>query len=332
MSTSTFYTPPPGFQFRLCGKVSEKALYSSAKIKPAVFHTPRKDVQENQWFYLIHGSGPRAGKFAIKGKESDRVIFSRRHNDPFVDHIGGNGSYDDNWHVFENADRFPGWFRIITPVPANVALVSRNDPQPNVFNHPAKEFYEDQLFQFDFEEIEVTSVDWDLAAAQVSATGSGEVVADVVVKNNSHLPQLFSLNHPGGSGSGSGSADSVGVWVEGFPLDKSVKLTSGLPAVKNGRVVIENSRIEWSLGVPVTPPGGNTNGNSNGTAPGVHSFTVGPQLKMRAVARAGGGGSFEVPFTIALKGKRSGTAATTKGVWRGSTPGSDVQYELRQVM
>lgn len=325
MTSSVLYVPPPGLQFRLWGKSSGKVLYSNSRHKPAVFHASKDDVQESQWFYLIHGSGPRAGKYAIKGKESDKVIFSRRHTQPFVDHIGGDGTYDDNWHVFElGTGSNAGWFRIVTPVPANVALVSRNHVEPYVFNHPVTEVYEDQFFQFDFEPIDVTALNWDLDAARVTTDdGHRQVIGDVVVKNNTNREQVFSLDLPGDAAGHSGGS---GERVDGFPLDSNFKISSYLPTIKDGRVVVDNHRVTWSLGSPAsipTSPGDNADRK--------HSFTVGPQLKMRAVATAAGS-SFEVPFTLALKGRRSGTTLTTKGIWRGTVGGFDsVKYEVHEV-
>jgi len=324
MTSSVLYTPPPGLQFRLWGKGSGKVLYSSTRLKPAVFHSPKDQVQDNQWFYLIHGSGARAGKYAIKGKESDRVIFSRRHTEPFVDHIGGDGTYDDNWHIFEpGTGSNAGWFRIVTPAPANVALISRNHLRPYVINHPATEVYEDQYFQFDFEPIDVTALNWDLDSARITTgSGDGHVIGDVVVKNNSHRDQVFSLDLPGDAAGHSGGR---GDRIDGFPLDSHFKISSYLPTIKDGRVVVDNNRVTWTLGTPTSIP------TSTGDAGRAHSFTVGPNLKMRAVATAAGD-SFEIPFTLALKGQRSGTTLTTKGIWRGTVGGFDsVKYEVHEV-
>jgi len=323
MTTSTSYTPPAGFQFRLCGKASWNVLYSSTTLSPAVFHTSQNDVQENQWLYLIHGSGPRAGKCAIKGYESGKVIFSRRHNEPFVDHIEGNGDYDDNWHIFESIDRFPGYFRIITPAPANVALVSRTTLEPNVFNHPAKEFYEDQLFRFIFEEVEVVSVDWKL---KDSTTSPSRVFTNSVFQNDSAVSDEFLLNHPCGDGSAPRLV-SRAVWKGGFPLDPDMKITSGLPNVTEGRLVI-GEKIEWSIGTPVIPPE-----QTNGLSDIEYKLVVPPQYKMRATATTRAGCEwFNLPFTVTVRGKRSGVKATANGIWNWSTSVPALWYEVKEVM
>ncbi|KAI0730853.1 hypothetical protein C8Q76DRAFT_613658, partial [Earliella scabrosa] len=50
---------------------------------------------DNQWFTLLHGTGDRAGSFAIQGCKSGRVLKSRSHTEPRMGHVDGDGAYGD---------------------------------------------------------------------------------------------------------------------------------------------------------------------------------------------------------------------------------------------
>lgn len=91
-----------------------------------------------------------------------------------------------------------------------------------MFNHPAKEFYEDQLFSFKFEDVEVENVHWNLKDATASPS---RVFTDSVFQNDSATPDEFSLDHPGGDGSPPRIV-SESVFEGGFPLSSSVEMTS----------------------------------------------------------------------------------------------------------
>ena len=93
------YIPPHGIYFRLRGEASGYVLVSRTHRSPEVDHF-KGDFYEDQLFTLIHGTGSRAGKYAIKGKASGKVLFSRTKMDPLVGHIDGDGSYDDKY-VFD---------------------------------------------------------------------------------------------------------------------------------------------------------------------------------------------------------------------------------------
>ena len=89
------YIPPEGVYFRLLGYSSQRVLFSRILLEPEVYHIPFDEVKADQWFSLIHGHGKREGLFAIKGRFSGKVLFSRTHTMPYVGHVEGNGTYDD---------------------------------------------------------------------------------------------------------------------------------------------------------------------------------------------------------------------------------------------
>jgi len=316
MASPAPYIPPAGVQFRICNRSSGKVVYSSLKTKPEVSHAPRQDVKDDQWFYLIHGTGNRAGTYAIKGKESDRVIFSRRHAEPYVSHVGGDGKYNDNWHVFEaGKGTHAGYFRILTPSPGNTVLVSRNHAEPYFTNYENNiVHYDDQDFQFEFEPCDFSSVEWNYGAAKIVST-ERKPVGDIKVKNNLDNEQEYSLNLDVENGF-SGKAE----WIDGFPLQDSGKYKSALPTIKDGKVAAGDKDVEWSLNIPVSDGASETSKKS---------FYVDAKTTAHASATVAVS-KIEVPFVIKLKGKRSAKEVTARGIWRGEVSGADLKYEEKK--
>jgi len=313
---SGIYIPPPGVQFRICNRSSGKVIYSSLKNKPEVSHADRKDVKDDQWFYLIHGTGNRAGTYAIKGKESDRVIFSRRHAEPYVSHVGGDGKYNDNWHVFEpGTGTHAGYFRILTPSPGNTVLVSRNHAAPYFTNYENKiAHYDDQDFEFEFEPCDFSSVEWKYAEGKIVST-EHKPIGDIKVKNNLNNEQEYSLNLDVEEGF-SGQAE----WVDGFPIHDDGKYMSVLPIIRDGSIVAGDKEVEWSLNTPVSDTKSETTKKS---------FYVDAKTTAHATATVDVS-SIEVPFVIKLKGKRSGKEVTARGIWHGHVSGADLKYEEKK--
>ena len=93
--TSAFYIPPEGLHFRLVGYVSQCAIYLRDGPEPTVGHYNVSYGQyPEQWFTLLHGSGDRAGRYAIKAQITGKVLFSRKPAPP-VGHVEGDGKYED---------------------------------------------------------------------------------------------------------------------------------------------------------------------------------------------------------------------------------------------
>ena len=92
--SSQLYIPPRGIGFRIVGYVSQQVIYSRNSPDPQVGQVAVDRVYPDQTFELIHGTGNRAGLYAIKGRESGKVLFSRS-TDPKIGHVSGNGTYDD---------------------------------------------------------------------------------------------------------------------------------------------------------------------------------------------------------------------------------------------
>jgi hypothetical protein len=322
MASSEIYIPPAGVMFRLPNKNSKKVLYSSLTAKPSVFHTPQEKVEDNQWWYLIYGTGKNQGKYCIKNKESNQVLFSRQHAQPNVGHTGGNGDYQDNWHKFvPGKGDHVGWFRIFTEAQGGpFVLVSRNHAEPYVANYPTNIIdYEDQHFRFEMEEMvaDDSSLVWDFAAAKIVST-ERKAVGDVEIKNNTNNEQTYTMNLTEEIVI-QGTAERVG----GFPLQNGVKFTSELPTIAStnlAQVASNQEKVQWALGSQVL---------SNKMVTTEREFYVDAKSSAHAFATAAVM-KIEVPFTTKAKGKRSSTLVTTNGIWRGTISGLDLKVEVKK--
>jgi len=89
------YIPAEDLYFRLVSTYTNYKLFSRNSPDPQVWHFDGSDY-DDQLFSLIYGtsSNKRDGQYAIKGKLSGKVLFSRS-ADPRVGHIAGDGSYND---------------------------------------------------------------------------------------------------------------------------------------------------------------------------------------------------------------------------------------------
>lgn len=93
------YIPPEGLYFRLTGQQSQRVLVSRRSPSPEFGDSKAPNQSDEQLFTLIHGTSARAGLYAIKGKHSGKVLFSRTHRDPPVGYVDGDGKYNDKYVV-----------------------------------------------------------------------------------------------------------------------------------------------------------------------------------------------------------------------------------------
>ena len=93
--SSTIYIPPQGLRFRLVGYISHCAIFSRNSPEPTVGQVDVSQGEHpNQWFTLLHGTGGRSGRYAIKGQVTGKVLYSRK-KDPPVGQTDGDGKSED---------------------------------------------------------------------------------------------------------------------------------------------------------------------------------------------------------------------------------------------
>jgi len=294
------YVPPKGIYFRLVGHASRYVLFSRTTQEPQVWHYGGGD-SEDQFFTLLHGTGSRAGLYAIKSKKTGKVLFSRG-AEPTVGHIDGDGYYDDNWFELElGTGDLAKEFRLLCPASGYV-LFSRTTQSPGFGNYTRGYTSPDQYFSFAFEDLTIKSVDYDIALGKISHV-TPHVLTDQTLTNRTDHEQEMSFQF-----SESITHTSTFEYSTGFTITMGTSFLAGIPFVAEGEISVEVSQTnQWTFGVQ------NTISKTYGA-----NFPVkaGPWETVHAVSTVQQG-TLEVPYTIHLVSKSSGAETLTKGIWSG---------------
>jgi len=300
--SSAFYIPPPGLRFRLIGYVSQCAIFSRDSQEPYVGHySVSHGEYPDQWFTLLHDSGGHAGRYAIKGQTSGKVLFSRNQR-PSVGHIGGDGQYEDNWFKIEpGSGQYANNFRLITPT-EGLTLFSRSSPDPTFSNFEAKSFYPDQLFGFLWEDMKVDKVQFKLDSGKIISS-TPITLAEQVLTNNSDSEQEMSFSVNKGI-----TNSSTFEYSTGFTVTIGMEFSVGVPLVAESKLTVEaSSSHTWTWGKT-------TEYSTQYTA--TFPVKAGPRKSVRASSVVNQG-MLDVPYTMFMSSKSTGVKVETTGTWRG---------------
>ncbi|KAH9476346.1 hypothetical protein JR316_0011921 [Psilocybe cubensis] len=297
------FIPPPGFYFRLFNHESGKVLYSRNGPDPEMWHWFMSTDSDDQLFELIHGTGNRAGQYAIKGKVSGKVLFSRRSPDPCIGHITGDGYYDDNWFTFElGTGNFSSLFRINCPISSTV-WVSRNTAQPGVCNYPTGGVhYPDQYFMFVFEDTEIDHVEYHIDQGKI-LNSTPMVIATQTLENKTDVSQTLEA-----SVNTSVTETSTFQFALGFSVKVGTSFEAGVPGIADGKI-----------GVDVTSTSAFTWGSSTAkTKTYTARFPVNAPAHTTVTAKSSVTQSeMNVPITVYSKSKATGVVVKTEGTYYG---------------
>ncbi|KDR66599.1 hypothetical protein GALMADRAFT_232450 [Galerina marginata CBS 339.88] len=299
-----FYIPPEGLFFRLLGYYSSRVLVSRTHAQPEVFHHPRTETFEDQFFQLIHGTGKHAGYFAIKGKLTNKVLFSRNSSNPHVGHVDGNGAYDDNWFKLEiGTNTKASNFRLVN-YNSDTVLVSRTHAEPQVYNHSKKETFDDQYFSFLFEDVEIDRVVYHVDKGEILSS-TPLVIADQTLQNDTNTQQSmeFSIND-------TEVHTSTFDYTLGFTIAIGASITAGIPTVAEGQIKMDISNshtFNW---------GGSTSTSKSYTA---RLPIVAPANSSVRATSSVTRSTLNIPFTVFSKAVSTGFVARTEGIYTGVT-------------
>ncbi|KZS99944.1 hemolytic lectin LSLb [Laetiporus sulphureus 93-53] len=297
------YIPPEGLYFRLLGYASKHVLFSRTNALPEFGHSAEIDDDDaSQYFSLIHGTGKNAGLYAIKGKMTGNVLFSRTHMDPRVGHIGGDGKYGDNWFRIEPGEgRYLGNFRLVMPS-AGVALFSRTHMEPQVWNYTANEIHTDHYFSFLFEAVHVDKVEYDLKLGRI-VSSARRVLASQTFENRTKQLQSTTLEL-----CESETHSGMFEYGAGFNLAAGTTLKAAVPEVDETGLTgdpYSNREMRW--------------GERNEFVKkyvATLRMNADPGETVRAIATIQKG-EIEVPYTMYLSSEKTGVKLESKGLWRG---------------
>jgi hypothetical protein len=79
------FIPPPGLYFRIVGYKDSADIFSRIQPQPEV-GTSTSDDYSDHWWGLREGTGDRKGRYIIKNRKSEKILFSRATPEPLVGH------------------------------------------------------------------------------------------------------------------------------------------------------------------------------------------------------------------------------------------------------
>ncbi|KAI0634496.1 hemolytic lectin [Trametes polyzona] len=276
---------------------------------PNVWHA--KPGESDQLFSLLHGVKEHAGAYAIKGKDSGKVLFSRTKQEPKVGHIGGDGDFYDNWFLFsQGVNGDSDAFRIMAPSTATV-LYSGTSVTPPFGNMPQDIHFAATYFKFEFEAVKIKAVTFDLdhgisavvpfTLAPESFTNEGKET----VEHTFHIVREFTTT-------------SVFIYRGGFPIPTGTPFSAHLPTLNGRNGEIDQNETAVHFGVQESFPKTFTADVKATVKPG-QTATVTP---------TGAAGTLVVPFTIDSTMENSGIGVQTTGQWSGRVI-SDLTYPVQ---
>jgi hypothetical protein len=304
MGASSQALPPPNVAFRLVGLQSSHAFFSRWSGDPTFWHYSGP-VSDDQWWYLIPGTGDHAGYYLLKSKYTGKVMFSRAEPDPRVGHISGDGKYDDNWFFLEfGSGSRVGHFRVRNKA-SDMVLVSRTTQDPKVTNYAGTSgVYDDQYFSFICENVTLDRIDYDIKKAKILSSTT-IAMGSQTNRNPCDVEQNMSMTF-----TKTESLSRTWDYTVAFTVGASAGGKVGIPFVEEGEVKVEVSNTHsWS--------------SSNTTTEDVAvsetvSVAAPPHTQVTATA------SFtksvvNVPFTMYFKVDSNGALTSVGGVYNGAS-------------
>ncbi|KAI0741309.1 hemolytic lectin [Daedaleopsis nitida] len=297
------YIPPAGLAFRILGHDSQNVIFSRLDANPQVGQVSVTDkVNDNQYFTLLYGTGARTGTYAIKGRVSGDVLYSRTAPEPRVYHNAGDGQDDDNWFKFEaGTGPHAKSFRLITPS-QSVAVYSRTDQPPFLANIDQTQLSGDQFFTFIWEDMQVDKVEYNLDAGTI-VSSNPIILSEETFTNNTNAPTEVSFVVDQAV-----KTTSEFEYSTGFPVTFGMAFSVGIPLYNSGSskfTVGGASANEWGWSTQSTM-------QVTGTFP----IALIPHQAARAVSVVNQG-ILSVPYTLYLSSKSSGVQVQTTGTWHG---------------
>jgi hypothetical protein len=87
-ATGQFEAPPEGVYFRIIGFVTGNPVYSRTSGDPTFSSLNGPERADDQYFSLVKVTGKFENQYRIRGKKSEKYIFSRT-SSPTVGHVFG---------------------------------------------------------------------------------------------------------------------------------------------------------------------------------------------------------------------------------------------------
>ncbi|KAI3316824.1 hypothetical protein HD806DRAFT_551312 [Xylariaceae sp. AK1471] len=296
-----FNIPPKEISFRLKNKSTNKVLFSRKK-SPS-FGQFDGDTFADQWWHLVPGTGEYEGWHLMKSDFTGKVVFSRTHKSPNVDHIDGDGKWADQWFKIEpgTGDR-ENWFRIRN-TSSNTVVVSGDDVGNSKADGGESD---DQYWCFEFEDMKFVGVDYKVDEHKLLSNTPEAIGSDTVVNKDTGADQSTTITI-----TQTKTTISIHEHTHGLAVKASFSWRFGVPVVADANnVTVEVSQHnEWKIGEHITE---------------TKSFTVTvpviakPGTKITATVTATKS-EIEVPYVMTWKSAKTGYEFKTEGVYKGTS-------------
>ncbi|KAI0185653.1 hypothetical protein EV127DRAFT_411938 [Xylaria flabelliformis] len=296
-----FYIPPKEISFRLKNKSTNEVLFSREK-NPS-FGQFEGDTFADQWWHLVPGTGEYEGRYLVKSNFTDKVLFSRTHKKPHVDHIDGDGKWADQWFKLEpdTGDR-ENWFRIRNT--SSDTVVHSGDGVDNIGADDEKN--DDQYWCFEFEDMKFVGIDYKIDEHKILSNTPEAIGSDSITNEDTDTDQSNNIII-----TQTKTVTSIHEQTHGVTIKASFTWRLGVPVVADtNNITLEVSQNnEWKTGEHISD---------------TKTFTVTvpviakPGTKITATVTATKS-ELEVPYVMTWKSAKTGYQFKTKGVYKGTS-------------
>ncbi|WEW55458.1 hypothetical protein PRK78_000889 [Emydomyces testavorans] len=298
------YIPPSNIAFRLRNCSSNYVLYSRKANEPLFYHYGGA-IADDQFWYLIPGTGKYDGYYLIKSKCTGKVIFSRNSPDPKVSHVEGDGKWDDNYFKIEaGSGEHKTHFRLRN-FSSDTVIFSRTTAEPYLANCAAS--YgpcDDQYFRFEFEDMDVDRIEYKIDKGQILSSVP-EAMGSDSLRNTSTVNQSVEFDF-----SKTKTLSSSFDYTLGFSITVGRSVKVAVPEVADAELKVDYTNShEFKWGSTTT---------ESVTFDAKVPVVAPPSTKVTATATITCC-NIEVPYTIYLKSVATGATVTSQGIYRGVT-------------
>jgi len=324
------YIPPEGIYFRLLNHADKRVMASVSTTPYNVSMTDSKKTSDNQYFTLIPGVGGHKGEYAIRSKEGRFLATHDGAAAPFVD---TNKSYDHDqtwFKIQQGTGIYHKEFRLLCPsidcviFPGSTTLetgflggaVSPGFMIANLIIPPpvitisqmqlagSTRILSNQYFSFDYEDVTIDLVTFDHRNGRI--TSSVPITVDTVYADarNSSTPTSNTL----AKNETVSNTSSYG-YSSGFTLTAGVEISAKTP-VYEGKASVSAASATTSTYGKETSVSKILTFSYTITAPPGKKVTVVAQVIQTEM---------DIPYTMCLSSKSTGTETEMKGTWKGFT-------------
>ncbi|KAH8700498.1 hemolytic lectin [Talaromyces proteolyticus] len=296
------YIPPKDISFRLRNCSSNYVLYSRDKNDPTFYHYGG-DIADDQFWYLIPGTGDHADTYMFKSKATKKVIYSRKSNDPKVFHVDGDGKYNDNYFTLEaGSGEHKSHFRLLNAA-SDTVIFSRTTADPYLGNVASSyQKSDDQYWKYEFEDMVIDRISYKIDSGQIVSQTPETIGSNTLVNNsdseqhdNWHFEKTFSTTH-------------TWEFTSGFSIKLGETADFGVPGVAEDKVSVEATEtVQYKTGSSTTST--TTQWKDVPVTAKAHSKVTATTTITRS--------NLAVPYTIYLKSKATGAEVTSSGIYKG---------------